>query len=365
MYMTLPGQVSPSSAGALPTPRRPAALASTRVSRAGTLLGTLGAGSSLFVISRVFESWRLTAASASHSISILGRRLSYPTANLAAIIVVGLATVGLAVIALMIVCTTRELTADRRLRRSLAACRPGGLDGALLIDDVRPRAFCAGLFRPRVYVSRAAVELLDAAALRAVLEHERHHARRYDPLRLACGRVITGALFFVPGRQELGRRQQALTELSADESAIRAAQDGGSALARAMLCFSAQSREDDPSGIDPERVDHVLGDWESPSWRCPATVCIAAISLVALLVGTAALAARVARGSATLAPPLLSSQPCILMLALIPALSGLGVVYLRHCIVDRDVGCEPSGREPRHQDRQRRVVARWHGGAPK
>jgi hypothetical protein len=347
MYMTLPGRVSPSSAGALSTPARPAALASTRVSRAGTLVGALGVGSSLFVVSRLFASWRVTTATASHSIWILGRRLSYPAANLAAIVVVALAVAGLAVIASMVAGTGRELTADRRLRRSLAAYRPRRMGGALLIDDERPRAFCAGLFRPRVYVSSGAVELLDTAALRAVLEHERHHARRHDPLRLACGRIVLRALFFMPRRNELGRRQLALAELSADESAMSAAHDGHAALARAMLTFSEHSREDDPLGIDPERVAHLLGDWESPSWGFPATVCVIAIALVALLVGVAALAARVARGSATLAPPLLSGQPCILMLALIPILSGLGVVYLRRCIVDSHGGREPSGREPR------------------
>jgi hypothetical protein len=74
-------------------------------------------------------------------------------------------------------------------------------------------------------------------------------------------------------------------------------------------------------------------DWESPSWRFPATLSVGALALVGLLVAVAALAARVARGSATLAPPFLSSQPCILMLALIPALSGLTVIYLRRRIV--------------------------------
>lgn len=336
MYVTSPGRATAPTV-ALSRTRQPAALASTRVSQAGVLLGTLGAGSSLFVVSRMFESWRVTSA-ASHSVSILGRRLSYPTANLAAVIVVALAVVGLAVIALMMAGITRELTADRRLRRSLAARRPRGMDGALLIEDERPRAFCAGLFRPRVYLSSGALELLDTAAMRAVLEHERHHAARYDPLRLACGRIIVGALFFVPGRQELGRRLKALAELSADASAMSAAPDGRAALARAMLCFSEESREDDPSGIDPERVDHLLGDWESPSWRFPATLCVAALAFGGLLVGIAALAARVARGSATLAPPFLSGQPCILMLALIPALSGLTVIYLRCCIVGHHAG---------------------------
>jgi Zn-dependent protease with chaperone function len=331
--VTSPGMGTPALNLARYRTRQPAGLASSRVSRAGILLGILGTGSSLFVVSRVFESWRVRTAAASHSVSILGRRLSYPTANLAAVVVVVLAAVGLAVIALMIAAIVRELAADRRLRRSLNARASREMDGAWMIDDARPRAFCAGLLTPRVYVSSGAVGGLDAAALRAVLEHERHHVRRYDPLRLACGRVIVGALFFVPGRRELGKRLLSLTELSADESAINAVDDGHSALARAMLCFAEQSVGDDPSGIDPERVDHLLGDWESPSWHFPAGLCVVAISLAGLLVTVAALAGRVASGSATLAPPFLSRQPCIVMLALIPTLVGLGMLYLRRRLV--------------------------------
>ena len=100
--------------------------------------------------------------------------------------------------------------------------QPQALGGAVLIADAHPRAFCAGLLRPRVYVSTGAVALLDDAALSAVLAHERQHARRHDPLRLAVGRVLARALFFLPELGDLVERQQALAELSADESAVNA-----------------------------------------------------------------------------------------------------------------------------------------------
>jgi Zn-dependent protease with chaperone function len=361
MYVTMPSSVQRPAAVALAPAPGLAGRAATRVARAGALLGAMGAGSSLFAVSRLVDSWRVTPAAASHSVSLLGRRLSYPAANLAAIVVLALAVLGLAVIAMMIAGAVREVSTDRRLRRSLAARRPRPFGGALLIEDARPRAFCAGLFRPRVYVSTGTVGRLDAAALRAVLEHERHHARRHDPLRLACGRVISGALFFVPGRTELGRRLQALTELSADESAIGAAHDARSALARAMLSFSERSLQDDPSGIDPERVEHLLGGWQSPSWRFPATVCAVALAVVSLLLAIAALASRVASGSATLAPPLLSRQPCVVVLALIPILLGFGFVYLLRAIVETHVGRQTIGQEPRHQGRRDRVAARRQG----
>jgi len=58
-----------------------------------------------------------------------------------------------------------------------------------------------------------AVAALDDGALSAVLAHERHHARRRDPLRLATGRVLARALFFLPELRDLVNRQQALAEL--------------------------------------------------------------------------------------------------------------------------------------------------------
>ncbi|HXO06755.1 MAG TPA: hypothetical protein VN880_01915, partial [Solirubrobacteraceae bacterium] len=62
----------------------------------------------------------------------------------------------------------------------------------------------------------------------------------------------------------------------------------------------------------------------------PGLVCLAAASVLLLLVAIAVLAGRVASGSATLALPFLSHQPCIVVLAAIPAVLGvLGANYRR------------------------------------
>ncbi len=314
----------------------PAATAAARVGRAGALLGALGLGSSLFVTFRLVETWRVTPDATPHEVTILGGKLSYPAANLAAVVVVALAVLGLAVAARTVAGAARELVASRRLRRRLLAQEPRELDEVLVIVDERPLAFCAGLFRPRAYVSTGTMALLDELALRAVLAHERHHARRRDPLRLATGRVIAGALFFVPGIRELVRHQRLLVELGADESAINPGPEHRSALARAMLSLSERSQPGDPSGIEPERVDHILGD--APSWRFPFLVCLFAGSALALLVAGGLLAGEVASGSATLAPPFLSRQPCVVVLAAIPGLVALIAVSLRRhgpAITDR------------------------------
>jgi hypothetical protein len=50
-------------------------------------------------------------------------------------------------------------------------------------------------------------------------------------------------------------------------------------------------------------------------------MCTAALALLALVVTLAILVGREAAGSATLEPPFLSAQPCVVMLALIPCVA--------------------------------------------
>jgi Zn-dependent protease with chaperone function len=330
-----------SSEPAPQSPSKPAAHAAIRASRAGLSIGALGLGASVFVVVRLFESWRVSAHASSRHISILGQKLSYPVANVDALVVLVLAALGLVATILTVVGAVRELASSRRLARHLAAADPELLKGALLIDDPRPQAFCAGLFRPRVYVSTGAVELLDEPALDAVLAHERHHALRHDPFRLAAGRVLTRALFFLPGLRDLARHQQALAELSADESAINTAPGNRSALARAMLSFSDDEAAGDGAGIDPARVDYLLG--EAPSWRFPSLLFLAGGAAIALVVAVAVLAGQLAAGSATLAPPFLSHQPCIVVLALIPAALALGAARVARSLRPRGVTVAASG----------------------
>jgi hypothetical protein len=292
------------------------------------MLGGLGLASALFVLARLLESWHVTPHAASHRILIFGQRLSYPAANLDAIVIVFLAVLGFAVTIRALSGAVREIRASRRFGRLLSGDRPPALHGAVLLADARPRAFCAGLARPRVYVSTGALALLDDAALSAVLAHERHHARRHDPLRLAVGRVLSRALFFIPTLGDLVERQQTLAELSADESAVDEAPANRAALARAMLSLSDPAACGRSAGIDPARVDYLLG--EPPSWRFPALMCLAAGSVLVLLIAVAVLAGRAASGSTTLAVPFLSQQPCIIVLAAIPAgLGGLAATYRR------------------------------------
>jgi Zn-dependent protease with chaperone function len=328
----VPAGVGARSRAASSASRRPlpAASAAGRAFRVSVLIGLLGLASTVIVISRLLSSWQVTARPGPHVISILGQQLSYPSANLGAIVVTVLAGVGLAIATAALLGIARELLANRGFMRALAARAPRplrGAHGAFVIDDPRPQAFCAGLLRPRVYFSTCALELLDEPALVAVLAHERHHARRRDPLRLAYGRALARALFFLPAVRRLVRRQQALTEIGADEAAMLNAGVDRSALASAMLSFS-EAAGSGSIGIDPERVDYLLG--QRIRWRLPIVLCFGIAAALAVPVAVAMLLANGAAASATLAPPLLSSRPCIAIVALLATGTALAsVAYAR------------------------------------
>jgi Zn-dependent protease with chaperone function len=301
---------------------RPAARALALAWGAALLIGLLAVASFVPVLARLLESWRVSARAVSHHVSIFGETLSYPAANAGAMIVLALALLGAIVAAIALSAIARELGAARRVARRLARLHPVARDGMFVIEDERPESFCAGLWRPRVYITTGALALLDAPALSAVLAHERQHAMGRDPLRLATSRVIARSLFFLPAVRELRRGQRMLAEMSADESAVAAAAGDRSGLARAMLCFSETPGAEASTGVEPARVDYLLG--QAPAWRFPALMCAAALAVLALIGTVTLLVAREAAGSATLDPPFLSAQPCVVMLAVIPC--GLALI---------------------------------------
>ena len=190
----------------------------------------------------------------------------------ASLIGLAIATLTLTGAALGLRSIHRQVGADRRY---LASQRPGiepvEIEGVPchLIDSAEPRAFCAGYLRPRIYLSRGALDQLERDELRAVLAHESHHASSRDPLRLLAARTLADSLFFIPILRRSSERYAALGELAADEAAV-AANGSRGPLAAALLKFT-----ESPTGpttvvaLSPERVDHLLGDPEVTRWRLP------------------------------------------------------------------------------------------------
>jgi len=172
----------------------------------------------------------------------------------------------------------RQLAVDRRLRAlPVVERRRVGRHVAAIAADPRPVAFCAGLLRPSVYVTTGLLARLGADELCAVVEHEAHHARRRDPLRLLVAQMLADA-FALPSLRDLPDRQHATADLAADAAAVAASGTPGP-LARAM------QRLPDPR---PERVDQLLGlPLPAASGLGLACTLVATAGLLALVVGLA------------------------------------------------------------------------------
>jgi hypothetical protein len=258
-------------------------------------------------------------------IVIAGQRFTYPTVNVAAALLLALAAVGAAVITIALKASWSQLREYRRFVRGVVLLGPlPGHPGINVIADPAPHAFCAGYLRPSIYVSTGALAVLSDDELAAVLVHEDHHRTLRDPLRLASSRILSQALFFLPALPSLGDRYSDLAEERADAAAVRAAGETGP-LAAALLAFDAAAPPG-VSGISPGRVDSLLG--QPPGWRLPSSlvaISLATLSLLTVLIWRASAAAS---AHATFNLPVLSSQPCILFLALVPTL-GCAVVVCR------------------------------------
>ncbi|MEK9183773.1 MAG: M56 family metallopeptidase, partial [Patescibacteria group bacterium] len=87
------------------------------------------------------------------------------------------------------------------------------------IQTEEPAVFCYGFFNPRICISSAIVNSLSSLELKAVLLHEQHHLKVYEPIKLLLVKIISTALFFIPGIKNLTRQYAVFSELAADEAA--------------------------------------------------------------------------------------------------------------------------------------------------
>ncbi len=165
----------------------------------------------------------------------------------------------------------RQVRAARDYLRTLPGFEERQVAGTAcrLIDSSEPLAFCAGYLRPSIYVSQGTLDRLSESELRAVLAHEGHHLRRHEPLRRLTAQAVADSLFFMPLLRRISDRYRALGEVAADEAAVLTVGERRS-LASALLKFA----EHDPVpaavvGIDPDRVDNLMGEPGAASWRLP------------------------------------------------------------------------------------------------
>lgn len=290
------------------------------------LLGTLtllGAGATAIALFAAASSVRWDVPSAAALVEAC-QSFALPRLTALSIITLVLGSGAFAVIALAGRSVLRQVRASRHFLATLKIIGPARFAAprTLVFADEAPQAFCAGLLRPRIYVSTGAVAALAEDELQAVLAHERHHARCRDPLRLLIARTARDALFFLPGMRQLAERYAALAELAADRAAVHASGGQRRPLAAALLAFDAATS---PAvvGIAPERVDSLLGD--RPVWQLPLALIASA---VVVLTAISVVAVRVADASAhaALNMPLLLASACMLAMATVPL--ALGAVAL-------------------------------------
>jgi Zn-dependent protease with chaperone function len=143
-----------------------------------------------------------------------------------------------------------EYQVHRRLQYMRSVPFPAAVNGAVAgIDQTcvtcikaeTPMAFCAGAFRPVVYVSMGLVHRLARGELSAVLLHELDHARRREPLRRLLAASLAEVAFYVPLLVWWARRRAELAELRADRAALEVVTP--SALAGAMLAAGTTPSE--------------------------------------------------------------------------------------------------------------------------
>lgn len=174
-----------------------------------------------------------------------------------------------------LVSRTRALTAGCTAvpvpERLGATAQRLGLARALVVFEAPvATAFTAGLIRPRVFVSTAALDLLTTDEIEAVLLHERAHMQHSDPLRMTLARLIASLLFFLPLADELRCRFETAKELEADRAVLEA-QRRVAPLAGALVRL----------GSAPLRTQHVaIGAWSCAAARVAQLEGVAAATLL-------------------------------------------------------------------------------------
>jgi Zn-dependent protease with chaperone function len=277
-------------------------------------LGTTGLLTSAAAVAAAIGSIHHGSGRASE-LTVLSLHFSYPRVNLAAAVLLALAAAGLAAISIAIRASWRQRRAHRDFLGHLSVVGPlAGRPAVTVIAGRRPQAFCAGYLRPSIYVSRGTLELLSDTELDAVLAHEHHHTRARDPLRFACGQILSRALFFVPALRGLCDRDAELAEVSADRAAVKASGGQRAPLAAALLAFDGRG---DPAtgGVSPERIDSLLGEPFRPG--LPWTSVAASLGLLCGIGLTIWRIGEIASAHATLSLPILSSQPCLVITLLV------------------------------------------------
>jgi Zn-dependent protease with chaperone function len=303
----------------------PAVRSARNFYRLSLAVAALGLVAAIFAAATALRGFDLSPVSPEQA-AVSCQRFLVPHLTIGSAVSLVLGLLGGAVVALAVRSAVKQLSACRRFMRGLDVIGELEVDGTkvAIIACMRPEAFCAGLLRPRIYLSSAGVEMLLKSELEAVVAHERHHRLRKDPLRILLVGVLADALFFLPALRQLKRRYEELAELAADEAALTATRDPAP-LAAALLRFGERGAPG-VVGIAPERVDQMFG--AEPRWQLPVSLVSGAGLTVAALLAFAATSAHETAVSGSSSLTLLAAQSCMLVMAALPTLVLAAAVVL-------------------------------------
>jgi Zn-dependent protease with chaperone function len=289
-----------------------------RIYRLQTAVGLLGAAATALALAVALSAVSLRVPSAEALARACGSFV-LPQVTVASVVALALGSVASAVLLLAGRSALRQVRASRRALAGLRVLgpAPAGPPRTVLFAGHAPQAFCAGLWRPRLYFSDVTLTVLTAAELDAVLTHEQHHLRYRDPLRIFFARILSDALFFLPVLRRLAQRYEALAELAADDAAVRRTNDPAP-LASALVVFE-DSLGPAVVGIAPERVDQLLG--RRPRWELPLAL-LAWAAVVILMLVVIAVRTEQATAHAAVSLPLVAAQLCMVTMAVAPVLLG-------------------------------------------
>jgi hypothetical protein len=114
---------------------------------------------------------------------------------------------------------------------------------ALIADPGEPGTATVGLLRPWIVFSPRLAKKLDDRQIEAALEHERAHARHWDPLRIWLAQLVTDLQWPWPQARERMQRWLTTLEFARDEEAVAAGIEGidlaEAIIASARFCRSA------------------------------------------------------------------------------------------------------------------------------
>ncbi len=171
------------------------------------------------------------------------------------------------------------------------------------ISESAPPLTAAGIFRPSVWLSRAAEFVLSERELQSALRHEVAHVRRRDNLRKLALRLVA-----FPGMSPLEGAWREATEMAADDAAVSNANEALD-LAAAVIKLSRLASVEAPAALTTAlvhssasslnaRVERLIAWTEpgrntAPQYSVRYLLCAASVAFITLAVTYSELLVRV------------------------------------------------------------------------